>query len=56
MSHADNKTHGGKGIKAPTAAADKNYRDNFDAIDWSKGKEDSDVSAENNPKDENDKK
>ena len=36
MSNDDNKTHGGKGVNTPTAQADKNYRDKFDAIDWSK--------------------
>ena len=40
MSNADNKTHGGKGVNTPKAEADKNFREAWDAIDWSRGKDD----------------
>ena len=43
MTHSDNKTHGGKGVKAPTAKAAENYRVNYDEIDWSTGKGESKV-------------
>ena len=46
MTHSDNKTHGGKGVKAPTATASKKYWDNYDAIDWSTGKGDSKVAID----------
>ena len=46
MTHSDNKTHGGKGLKAPTASASKKYWDNYDAIDWSTGKGDSKVAID----------
>ena len=36
MSNEDNKTHGGKGVNTPKPEADKNYRDNFGDIDFSK--------------------